>query len=131
MAGCGSRECDCRVRVVNRSQRNLFRMHGISQPHMTFVGRLLIRAFTTLVLLWSPLVAPAAALSGCCLEEPVCCVQMTPGSCAQCPSLAKAVASEFSMPSACALSPPSTLPAIHLPTSLTDIWRPPPALSFV
>ena len=103
-----------------------FRYAGSATLTMMSIHRLLFRAFTVLVLMWSPLVTPAAVLSGCCVEAQVCCVQGAAGSCAQCPSVVKGTVAPSVVSAWGVHSPPNTALAVRLPTALADIWRPPP-----
>lgn len=95
------------------------------------IHQLLARALTVLVLLWSPLAAPAAALSGCCLEEQACCVVGTQHPCGNCAVGVTGVVGEHPLPDTGRSAQPTITPPARLPTCMADIWRPPQQQRFI
>ena len=90
------------------------------------IHQLLARALTVLVLLWSPLAAPAAALSGCCLEEQACCVVGTQHPCGNCAVGVTGAAGAHPLPDGGRAARPAIAPPARLSMGMADIWRPPP-----
>jgi hypothetical protein len=93
---------------------------------MSQLYRFLARAATVLVLLSSPLAAPAASLAGCCLEEQSCCVVGAQKPCGSCSLVVTSAVPNHTLPDVGGAALLAFVPPARLGTFFADIWRPPP-----